>query len=239
MLPQKTFLKQSFELFESDFDHNENLKISRLMEYMQNIATTHAQSLGFGWYDLDKRGLVWVVSKMKLQFCRPIRRGEKFVTICTWPQKADKFFSNRFFTILNENNEEVANVLSVWLIIDKQNRKIVPCGKVDLLNVPDYDETSNGVVNSFVRINKENLQFNYNFVARQSLLDVNGHVNNTHYVDFALDAVEGAPKQIEIVYHKEIKQNDTVDVYSARTENDAEVLGEVLGTTCFTVKFEY
>ena len=39
MLPQKTFLKRRYELFESDFDVNNNIRLNRFMQLLQNAAT--------------------------------------------------------------------------------------------------------------------------------------------------------------------------------------------------------
>ena len=51
MLPQKSFMTKDCLLYESDFDVTTCVKLQRIMELMQDIATTHADKLGCGWDD--------------------------------------------------------------------------------------------------------------------------------------------------------------------------------------------
>ena len=68
MLPQKTYETKDCKLYESDFDVNKTVKLRRIMEFMQDLATTHADKLGFGWNSMNDNGLFWVMSKVKIVF---------------------------------------------------------------------------------------------------------------------------------------------------------------------------
>ena len=74
-LPDKTFLKKTVTLHESDFDCNGDLKLNRIMQLLQDAATEHAEQLGLGWKAMDGRCMVWMISKIKVTLHRAVGRS--------------------------------------------------------------------------------------------------------------------------------------------------------------------
>ena len=60
-------------------------------------------------------------------------------------------------------------------------------------------------------------------------LDANGHVNNTRYASWALDALDfcggGRVKSMQIDYRRELQRGQAVDVFSRRDEKTARAEG--------------
>lgn len=242
MLPTKTFLKRRFELFESDFDVDGNIKLNRFMQLMQNAATEHADKLGFGWDNLNSLGVLWVLSKVKIVFCSAITKDVAFVDVVTWPKSPDKFFANRLFEVYDDGGNHVASVLSVWAVIDKNARKFVSADKLADIYKADFDDAEIDVSPAFCRVRGgDDFVLAYSTAVRRSMLDINKHVNNTNYITFAYDATDGRyPAEVEIVYHKEVV-GGAVDVYVKHDSaaNADDIVGYSDGALCFTVRFKY
>ena len=239
MLPAKTFLTTDCLLYESNFDVSGVLKLHRVMEFLQDAAGAHAANLGFGWDNLDATGCLWVLSKLKIRFDTPIGKDVKRFTLYTWPLKPTRFFAERCFVAVNEAGEQLFCATSVWLVIDRDTRRIVSPDRLEALCNCDYDDAHCDVLPQFERVRRdEKYEFCYDRTIRRSDLDVNGHANNTNYVNYALDALstDEIVSEMEIVYQKELVLGDVVHIYGKRDGDYAYVVGE-RGETCFTVKF--
>lgn len=238
MLPNKTFLTREYILTESDFDVTGYAKPQRIMEIMQDLATDQAEILGFGWDLLNSHGLFWVLSKVKIIFNKPITRQSNKFKVYTWPVAPNKFFIERRFVAVDENGGEVFSASTIWMMIERDTRKIADTKTVESFYKADFDNTL-CIDCNLERIRKsDEYSLVYETQIRRSQLDINKHVNNTHYVNFAADVLTHTDKisQIEITYHKELKQGDNVAVYCKRTQNAACVVGERNGEMSFTAK---
>lgn len=238
MLPQKTFLSREYELTESDFDVTGYAKPQRIMEIMQDLATDQAQILGFGWDLLNSHGLFWVLSKVKIIFNKPVTRHNNKFKVYTWPVAPNKFFIERRFVVVDDNGSEVFAASTMWMMIERDTRKIADTKTVENFYKADFDNTP-CIDCNLERIRKnDEFTLAYETQIRRSQLDINKHVNNTHYVNFAADVLQHTDKisQIEITYNKELKQGDAIAVYFKRTPNAVCVVGERNGETSFSAK---
>lgn len=239
MLPTKTFLKHECILRESDFDVSGEVKLRKVMELMQDIATEHADNLGFGWDDMSANGLYWIVSKVKIVFDRRPCRDTRRFFLYTWPIAFGKLFVERRFTAVDEQGNTLFRSSTLWMMADKQTRKLAPSDVVTRYYKGDFDGADCGCDTNYARLRKtDGFSLRYRRTIRRSDLDINRHVNNTAYVNFAVDALGETERvnYVEIVYHKELRLNDEIDVYLHDACGFAEVLGERSGELCFTVK---
>lgn len=238
MLPQKTFYAKKHCLTESDFDVTGLAKPQRIMEIMQDAATEHADALGFGWDALNAQGLFWALSKVKIAFRMPVTRRNNKFTLYTWPVSPKKMFVERRFTAVDDLGNEVFSASSMWLTVEKDARKIADAKTVESFYKADFDDTPAIDCNLERIFKNDNFVLVYQTQIRRSQLDINRHVNNTRYVDFAADALNADERisQIEITYHKELWLGDVVEVYCKREQNALFAVGERGGETSFTVK---
>lgn len=238
MLPQKTFYCKDCTLYESDFDVTANVKLHRVMELMQDAATTHADNLGVGWNDMDARGLFWVLSKVKITFCKPVDRKIRNFKLYTWPIAANRLYLERRFEAVDGQGEVLFGSSTLWMIVDKDSRAIVSREVIAEYYDFDFDAAECVCGNGFDRIRRDDsYTFEYERQIRRTDLDINRHVNNTNYVNYALDVLGENERvtEAEIVYHKELTLGDAVKVYSKREQNVVYVAGE-RDQICFTVK---
>ncbi len=238
MLPTKTFLYKDIFLSESDFDANNQLKHSRTLQFLQNLATEHADNLGFGWDVMDANGLFWVLGKVKVKYYKPVTKGIKTFKLYTWPLAPNKFFADRLFVAVDENDNEIFSAVQTWLIIDKQSRRIASSQKVANLYQADFDSTTLEMDLSFDKIRlDESFLPSYSRTIRFCDLDLNGHVNNTCYIDYVVDTQQtGDFCGLEITYHKELLLGDNVTLLTKDVDNAVLVVGSCQNTVSFTCK---
>ena len=239
MLPNKTYEIKDCILYESDFDVSSQIKIHRVMELMQDLATSHADKLGFGWDDMDANGFFWILSKVKIVFDKIITRKTRKFKLYTWPIAPNKFFVERRFTAVDDNGEQLFSATTIWMIVERDSRKIASQDAIARFYKADFDDTPCGVDTALARVRRnDNYSLQYERAIRRTDLDINRHVNNTNYINYAVDTlgINERIGSVEIVYHKELMCGDVISVYSERNGNEVFVVGERNGETCFTVK---
>lgn len=238
LLPQKSFLVKDCLLYESDFDVTSYVKPHRIMELMQDLATTHADKLGFGWDEMDKHGLFWVLSKVKIEFYKPITRQSRSFKLYTWPQPSNKLFVERRFSAVDECGDELFAASTLWMMLNRDERTLASQQTIAEMYRADFDTTPCTCSAAFARLRKDgNYTLAYQRQIRRTDLDINRHVNNTNYINYALDVLDENERvqAVEIVYHKELTFGDVVSVYVKREDDNVCVVGE-RDVTCFTVR---
>jgi len=238
MLPQKTFLVKDCVLYESDFDVTSNIKMHRLMELIQDAATSHADELGFGWDAMDNYGLFWILSKVKFALKKPINRSIRSFKLYTWPIVANKRFIERRFAAVDVNGERLFDCSTIWMILNRDTRAFASQEVISRYYKADFDDTECACDTNYDRLRRDDSYvLQYQRQIRRTDLDINKHVNNTNYINFALDVLDEQEQvsAVEIVYHKELKLGDVVNVYAKREDNCVSVVGE-REQICFSVK---
>lgn len=236
-IPKITFLNKQCQLFESDFECNGQLKPYRAMQLMQDAATTHAEQINLGWDNMDQHGILWVLSKVEIVFERPITRHTLNFNLYTWPLSPNRFYSERQF-VAELNGEPLFYATTLWMLISRDTRKILPAETMNEFFNGQYDTVKKDDLGNFLRVRLDDtFTHAYTKTVRRSDLDINGHVNNTNYVTYALDVLSASEqiKSLQIVYNKELVFGDQVEVYFKRERDVITVVGMRGDETCFTV----
>ena len=208
----------------SDIGKSNKLSLRCLTNYLQEAACAHSNLIGYGLNDIPTTHVAWLLLDWKVKmFSHPKHREE--ITINTWPKSFEKFYSYRDFEIVDGNNNIIGLASSKWLLFNTENKKIE--------KVSDTIANSFGIVNKNVFKDyldekpKEPVSSNLNFVyeIQRRDIDTNGHVNNLHYIDYALEALpvevynSNEFDNMEIYYKKEIKYGETINCYYSFEDN--------------------
>ena len=222
----KIFEKE-FNLRTGDFSCNRSLLPSSVLDLFQTVAGEHANLLGCGFNDLIKNGLIWVVVKTRYEIINEPPLFSK-VKVKTWPLPPSRISFHREYLIENEIGEPLIKGSSDWVVVDSKSRKLASAKEVypDMEfytkkmfedkspRIPDFDASDNG----------------YIVVPRFSQLDMNNHVNNTKYLNYALDAADISDKDkistTQIEFKHEVVANTELRVYSERRQNEIICKGE-------------
>ena len=199
-----------------DTDLNGNTKMSAIANYLQESAWRHANHLGFGYEDAKARNEMWVIVGLKVKMLQYPNWGET-VTVETWPKGVERLFAFRDFRIMNEQGTVIGAATSRWMILDATSHRPKPVDIVkpvlhlatrqDVLaeNPPHLPplEDHTGIVNRKVQFSE---------------VDFHGHVNNTRYIDWCLDAIPASWHHAHkihsytINYLSEVKSGESVRI---------------------------
>lgn len=224
---QKFSKTYRIHVYETGIDNK--VTLPALFNYMQDIASDHAELLGFGRADLDKENHFWVLSRMYGEFFE-MPEWEDEIIITTWPSGIEKVFLMRNYKIEFPDGRLIANVSSSWLIVDRTTRRVQRAN-----HILNYDEISFFDTSKPVRSadklewNNEHLPEDHRFAIKLSDLDINYHTNNVNYIKWANDTYSPAfikeyhPKSVEINYIAESMFGDDICIKSSHQENSADV----------------
>jgi len=192
---------------------------SAILAAMQDTAGTHAEKLGCGRDKLLEKDLVWVLTRTEVQMSRYPASGEK-VLIRTFPAPNKRWFFPRYFIFLDEAGNEIGKAGTLWVFLDVNTRKMAPPGDMAALLPDNSDlELPLGMPPAIPQVEGEE-----KVTVRMPVytdIDVNGHVNNTRYADWACDALgidtmeKYELKSILVNYAQEILPGQGMELHSA------------------------
>ena len=194
-----------------------------ICNYLQEAASLNAATLGFGKDDFAAKGenISWVLTRMVVKMSRyPVWNDE--VTVETFPRGGRKIVAWRDFEVKDAQGATLGLATTEWMLIDLSSRKIVA--------VPEKVFAANDPANVPVLGLEPFSKFRFpeggsgvpplHFTAMKSQIDLNGHVNNVHYIGWMLEPCESrCPAEMEIVFRSETFAGDEVRVETAAADS--------------------
>lgn len=208
---QHDLLVHSYEV-----DLNQRLSITSIFNYLQEIAWEHAKRLKYGWDDLNEKGWFWALSRVEVEIHRLPQWTEK-IRLLTWPRIADGLFALRDFEIYDAQGEKIIAATSSWLVVNIQNRRPVRVG--EWYNEFDYSKREAlGRMASKISDSGTNPVFSEKLEVRIGDIDMNQHVNNVRYIDWAYNTFsfghykQYTPKTVIVNFNAEALASDLISV---------------------------
>jgi acyl-ACP thioesterase len=208
-----------------EIDFQNELKLNAVFNIMQEAASTHAESMGLGFEDLKKNDLAWFLSWAKIKLGRTAIFGDK-IHVTTWPKTKHRLFSIRDFHITDSGDNTIADATTAWLLINTKTKKIT-----DLNSLPEnisYQTHMSAVDEYPGKMSMgEDKEPAYSKIIRYTDIDINGHVNNTKYIELILDCFtldKFRSERIEeatIRFSAESFERDTIHVYVSPAQHGA------------------
>lgn len=222
----QNIFSKTFELRTSDFDANKKMLPSNVLDLFQVVAGEHANILGCGIDTLMQSDLIWVLVRTKYTV---IAQPKMFSTVRvkTWPLPPSRVGFQRDYLMETEDGTPLIKASSDWVIINSKTRKIAPAGDVYPKEFNyTQDKNFDGRLSKIADF--EAGESALTITPGYSQLDMNGHVNNTKYANYAVDALNPTNEEIvdfQIDYRKEVKCGETLNLYIAKDEKTATVKG--------------
>ena len=177
---------REFALSAGMVDFTGRWRPSAILEAMQDLATAHSEDLGVGRALMLERDIIWILSRTHLQMQEYPMLDEE-VRIRTWPGAANRFFFPRYFVMERPGGHRLGAAAQLWLLLDLSARSVIPPAKADFA-FPDtaHMPAPLPAPDRVVRV-EPGQSFVQARAAMYTDLDVNGHVNNARYADWACD----------------------------------------------------
>lgn len=225
------FKEFEFTVDSRDMDMFSQCRPSALLGYLQEAATLAALDLGASGPEvMEKYGCLWMVARIWVEMEVPLRWNDKIV-VRTWHRGAAGASSYRDFDIYRDG-VYVGQGVSTWVLVDAVSRRLFRMKELTEFHDTDGGELCKGVKLHRVKMPEE-LDGFVERPMRYSDTDINGHINNMHYADFACDALhlerygEGKfVRSFQIGYVGECRAGETVLIRTAVRGEELFARGE-------------
>lgn len=195
------FFEQPVTVEAGDVNACNRLKLSALLYYAQETAGAHCREMGYDRDALTEKNLFWAVLRHRVLIYRLPSAGET-ITVRTWPMPITRVAYPRAVRAFDKEGKVLFEMVSLWVLMDRTTRAMVLPGKsgVDVPGVLVGDEPA--APGSLMPGTHQNIA---HWLVSEGDLDVNGHVNNTKYLDQAEKLTDGlcqekSPVELTVCY---------------------------------------
>jgi len=209
------------------------IKVVNIFHYLQDAADDHALTMGVSAGELQENGFSWVLYRYGLEIRRYPVRGESII-INTWPSMYRNLYEMRAFMVTDSSGDILFEAKTCWLVIDLEKG-----GPVRLNRTPYADILKGGKDIAFDMDQIPELEGSCRelaFRVRLHDLDINRHVNNAIYPEWAIETIPQwkenkgdsgdmfgfRPWRIEINYKSAAHYGDTVLCRTAMASEEPE-----------------
>lgn len=197
-----------------------NATMPTVCNYLQEAASLNAEALRFSRSNFEAAGenISWVLTRMMVRMDR-FPKWEDQVHVTTWPRGGRKIVAWRDFLLEDGKGGVFGRATTEWMLIDLSSRKVVAIppevfDAADTTRLPVLGDAE------FARLRWSDgeLLGSASFTARRGDIDLNGHVNNVHYVEWMMEALPAGftPLSCDIVFKTETLAGETVRAESVK-----------------------
>lgn len=199
-----------------DIDFRRRLSLASLTNFVLITAGRNADENGFGLLELQTGNYTWVLSRLVIDMKRMPTEGDT-LSIETWIEHVGTVFTTRNFKLIDASGEIIGYAASTWAAIDMDTRRSV---RLDTLpSMHDFIVPESTPIGVPGRIPNASGDVANTFTIKYSDIDVNGHANSLHYVQwisdcFTLDFYRSHfIRRFEINFLQELTFGDEGEVY--------------------------
>ena len=184
-----------------------------LLYMMQEAAGEHCALLNV---DKEQIGnLFWAITRTRVQVTRLPRLGET-VTLKTWPMPTTRVAYPRSVVAYDAQGQELFRSISLWVLMDEQSRTMILPGKSNVAVEGIVTGNELAAPRAIATLETENIRHQ---TVTYSLLDQNGHMNNTRYMDWVDDLLPSGfhkdhkVQEFTLCYMNEALEQDAIDLH--------------------------
>ena len=201
-------------------DMNGHIKLPDVI--LLSLQVSGMQAIELGVSDkaiLENYNLVWFITDYDIEVDRLPRFAEE-ITIETEALSYNRLFCYRRFTIYDETGQELIHMMATFVLMDRDSRKV---HAVEPEIVAPYQSDFDKKLIRGPKYESLDEPVSKDYHVRFYDLDMNGHVNNSKYLDWIFE-VMGAefltqyiPQKINLKYVKEVRPGGVITSAVERT----------------------
>ena len=215
------FYEYQTKIGSREVDGQGHCRPSALLGELQEAAVLAAEEGGFGReHTIREYGAFWMLARIWYRLERPVSMDDA-LTVRTWHRGGTGASMYRDFDLYIDG-APAGEAVSVWVLADVKSRRLLRLRDVSIL-----EGTSGGTLCKDMLLPRLRLPGELAGAERRTLhysdTDINGHVNNTRYADFACDALRADlfprgsfVQQLQIGYNAECRPGETLSLLTAR-----------------------
>lgn len=235
------YLEKEYYIRATDINCFGQLSVTTVLDLFQDAAGDHAVPLGVGYAAMVSRGLVWVVARTRIEITGSAAMYQK-VRVCTWPHAPAGFGCLREYRMEDPGTGAcIAKGDSEWLCMNMETRSAASADRIFLPEISFREERV--FSERMPRIRWRDIPDTETFSVTPAFtdLDINGHVNNTKYANYILDALR--PEKgteiaaLQIDYHREVMQGELLTLSLLRETSERGPAVRIKGTGGGALRF--
>jgi len=211
------WLKTEYEITSADTDMYGRLRLSALVNMLIQSAIKSADQLGFGYEEMNKQKLFWVLSRLTLKIENTAQWND-LLTVETWPKDIEKILYLRDYSVRNNDDQVLARASSGWLAVDR-NRKRPSI--VQSLNPQRFIELRDKHGLQQIPEKLSAVKGDEEFTVKSTFydIDLNQHVTTTRYIDWIMDTFpyefhkSHYPSFLTMNFMKEIRPDSDISIF--------------------------
>lgn len=177
----------TFRVDSLDVDMFNQCRPSAVLGYLQEAATQAAIALHASGPEIyEKYHCLWMVSRNWVELEAPLRWNEE-ITIQTWHRGGTGVATYRDFDIFRDG-VRIGQAVAQWVMVDADTHKLYR-----LRDVSEFQGTDGGERKKSIKLHRVPVPGAFQVTGKRYLgysdTDINGHINNIHYADYACDAL--------------------------------------------------
>lgn len=191
---------------------------------MEKITEEHLGILGLSRDKLKAEGKIWVIAWTQIHISRLPKLGEQMI-LRIWPGKMKAMMQVRKYAFYTADGEALACAASIFVMMDAGTRSFAAPSEIlkylPVVELPGEPELPPMRLNFPAELG----QTMSRTVAAEEI-DLNGHLNNTHYLDWADSLLDSKlPTSIWVQYVKELLEGQEVALQHEMQESALYVRG--------------
>ena len=198
-----------------EVDQQSRLSIVSAINFFQESACRHAEALGFGVSEFATKNRYWVLSRLYAEMYRYPRWSDA-IQLETWPKGMESLFALRDFRIKSSDGQELLGAgASAWLIIDGTTHRLQRVEHV-CTDMPYYPQNATNRQPEKITLAPV-MTSQTHITAGYTEVDVNAHVNNVSYLNWAVnylpvDSKSLTVRSVEINFLSEARLHSPVEI---------------------------
>ena len=203
----------------SEMDAEGKMRLSALMDALQDCSDAQSEALGIGYSWLKARSRAWILLYWHVVIDRYPADREDYV-VETRPWKFEHFLGHRNFAVYDAGGNAIVKANSRWCFMDTARKKPVrpeECEKTPYGTDPrlemDYPKERRIPV-------PKNMEPAEPFRVTRDMLDLNNHVNNVRYIATADRLMPDGyrVKELTVEYRNAAKEKDIIYPFIGETD---------------------
>ena len=218
----------------SDVDQDDRCRLSKIIDLLQNTATLHSKSVGYGTKEMMDKKLAWLMIGWKVKILK-YPEADMDVEVRTWSRGVKACTAKRGYEIFDEFGTKLVIADSSWALFDLEKQKLTQAPDemvqaYSMLEKAPFPEEKTEKIKDKGAIENE-----IKIVVGKRDIDTNHHMNNAKYMEYI---VEVLPENKEIVefectYKKQIGYGEEIRI--SYGDGIARILNEN-GDTAFLLR---
>ena len=220
-----TIFEKNYTVGINDISQNAFITNIGMLNILEDIACRHSDKAGYGILDIPRTHLSWILLSWKVKILKRVSYGDK-LTVRTWSRGAKKIYTYRDFEVYDETGLLVCIASSKWALINTEKNSVTSITDevISCYEPEDKSVFENPNIDKLHEV--EGYSSNIKYTVQRRDIDINHHMNNINYLRLAYEVLpediyfSDECNNIEIMYKKGIRLNETVNCMYLKKDNE-------------------